>query len=103
MADESVISGKVTKVIQYGQAPSVKVAVKVESSPAGAKYPVRFTAWDVGAAAKENDMIRLEGGAWSGKPTTYEKRDGTKGEGIDLALNGARLTVLGVSDAELPF
>lgn len=60
--------------------------VVIETLREGSQYPDRVTAWGVQADVHEGDRLTVKG--WlSWKPTTYEKRDGSTGHGVEVSLN----------------
>lgn len=76
------IGGTVDRLFQYNGGTGAVVKVQRE----GSQYPDRVTVWGIEFEARQGDQVAVKG--WlSWKPSTYEKRDGSTGYGVEVSLN----------------
>lgn len=66
------------------------VAAVVEIQDERSMYPDRVTAWGLTGNVREGDRVKVRG--WiKVRPSTYTKRDGTEGHGVDVNINNAEI------------
>ena len=77
------VAGSVSKVFMYRDGMAITIDVKSPKK----EFADKVTAWGIaGTIVSEGDRVKVKG--WlSFTPTTYTKRDGTEGHGVNVALN----------------
>lgn len=80
------IGGTVGRVFQTKNGAAIEVHVKDDRM----QYPDRYTVWGLGDQVAEGDLVEVHG--WlSTKPSSFTKRDGSEGHGVERAVNAPKL------------